>query len=69
MRKALDDSVLVRHKGLPGWTARSMVEAADDPDNGLRSLLRKVIKEVAGVELSHSNLRDCIRQNGRICQS
>jgi len=27
---------------MPGWTARGMVEAASDSDNGLRALLRKV---------------------------
>jgi lysophospholipase L1-like esterase len=43
MREILGhDNVMVRHRGLPGWTASAMLDAADDPDNGLRGLLRKI---------------------------
>lgn len=34
--------VTVRHRGLPGWTAASMVANLDDSTTGLRSALRNV---------------------------
>jgi lysophospholipase L1-like esterase len=33
---------VVRHRGMPGWTADAMVDAANDPQNGLRSAIRGI---------------------------
>lgn len=32
--------IVVRHRGLPGWTASAMVGEADGPSTGLRSLIK-----------------------------
>lgn len=37
-----DVRYVVRHRGMPGWTADAMLEAADDPQFGLRSAVRAV---------------------------
>ena len=41
------DSFMVRHRGLPGWTAAAMNDNVDDETRGLRGSLRR-IKEAAG---------------------
>ena len=33
---------MVRHRGLPGWTAAAMLDNADDDESGLRAALRKI---------------------------
>lgn len=35
-------SYVVRHRGMPGWTADAMVDAADDGQYGLRSAVRGI---------------------------
>jgi len=54
LEKALNDLVVetttrssscryvVRHRGMPGWTASTMVEATDDPQCGLRAAIQAV---------------------------
>jgi lysophospholipase L1-like esterase len=34
--------VVVRHRGLPGWTTQGMLDALDDPQRGLRSAVNAV---------------------------
>lgn len=33
---------MVRHRGMPGWTASAMIDAADDGQYGLRSACKKI---------------------------
>lgn len=46
LEKAFNDrqdrqhEIVVRHRGLPGWTAAAMVEEVDGPSTGLRSAIR-----------------------------
>ena len=35
----LKGAAIVRHRGLPGWTAQGMVDSVDDANVGLRGLL------------------------------
>lgn len=37
-----DRDVMVRHRGLPGWTAHEMLNQLDDPRAGLRSVIRAI---------------------------
>jgi lysophospholipase L1-like esterase len=36
------DHVVVRHRGLPGWTTQGMLDALDDNQRGLRAAIRAV---------------------------
>lgn len=56
LEQALKDrgmEVVVRHRGLPGWTTGQMLSNLDDPRTGLRSALMGAIKQdpVAGISL------------------
>ena len=42
LQSALGGLAVVRHRGLPGWTAQGMLDAVDDSDRGLRGILRKI---------------------------
>mmetsp|Transcript_40192 Transcript_40192/g.97087 ORF Transcript_40192/g.97087 Transcript_40192/m.97087 type:complete len:294 (+) Transcript_40192:219-1100(+) len=33
---------VVRHRGLPGWTAKEMVRVADEPQYGLRTIIKNI---------------------------
>jgi lysophospholipase L1-like esterase len=35
-------SFVVRHRGLPGWTAKEMVRVVDGPQNGLRTIIKGI---------------------------
>jgi lysophospholipase L1-like esterase len=41
LQAALKGKAIVRHRGLPGWTAQGMVDNLDDSDKGLKGILRK----------------------------
>jgi lysophospholipase L1-like esterase len=41
LEAALKGAAIVRHRGLPGWTAQAMLNSVDDADRGLRGILKK----------------------------
>lgn len=43
--------IMVRHMGLPGWTAQSMVENLDDGTRGLRGILQRQQKSASPISL------------------
>jgi lysophospholipase L1-like esterase len=47
------ENVLVRHRGLPGWTTHQMLKDLDHEETGLRSAIKGAIEQdpVAGVSL------------------
>ena len=53
---ASTESVLVRHRGLPGATAALMLQYADDDQRGLRALLRKTSPDLAIITAGTNDL-------------
>ena len=39
---SLGDDVVVRHRGLPGWTAKAMLDYANDEQRGICGILRRI---------------------------
>jgi len=48
--------VLVRHRGLPGWTSQQMVDDLDGPNTGLRTAIVNAKNQTAAVVASSSAL-------------
>ena len=42
LEQTLGDGVVVRHRGLPGWTAKAMLDYANDEQRGICGILRRI---------------------------
>ena len=42
LEETLGDGAVVRHRGLPGWTAKAMLDYANDEQRGLCGILRRI---------------------------
>lgn len=69
LEAALKGAAVVRHRGLPGWTAQGMVDSVDDANVGLRGLLRKAQPINLAVVLAGTNDLGCYADADSLTES
>ena len=58
LKAMVGDAVVVRHRGLPGWTAGAMLQSIDDDVAGLRGSLRRICNPPASLAIILAGTND-----------